>query len=86
MLIAGKYELPDSCPSDCAFRDDWKAFGQNAICCRCPVFNCSLNEPAPEVGYTESWRLVELEDYREDWAEIWDKFFKGEISFPDLCF
>ena len=85
MIIAGKYEIPDSCPPDCVLRDELANFGQSATCCRCPVLNCSLNEPAPEIGYQESWRMLEPEEFREDWAKVWCSFFKGEVGFPILC-
>lgn len=84
MIIAGKFEIPDSCPKNCKFRNDWKKFGQSAQCFRCPVLNCHLNEPAPEIGCTEPWRLTEPEEYRSDWAEAWCAFFKGEVDFPEL--
>lgn len=85
MLIAEKFEVPDSCPVDCKFQDDFRRFGKCAMCVRCPVLNCKLNGPSPYIGHTEPWRLCEPEGYRPDWAKEWQRFFKGEVDSPKLC-
>ena len=46
MLIAHKYEVPDKCPEECIFRNDFRRHGQNSICLRCPVLCCK--EPTTE--------------------------------------
>lgn len=73
MLIAKKFEVPDHCPPDCLYRDSIMMSGQNATCFRCPVLIC-------QGGYV----LVEPDDYRADWAEIWARFFYvgGEVLLP----
>ena len=73
MIIAG-LEFPDDCPTNCIYEDDFSNFGQNSICIRCPVFNCS-----------GSFKLMEPEEYRVDWAIEWKKFFDTEER-PELYF
>ena len=70
MLIAEKYEIPDMCPKDCKFIN--KPFSQGSTCTRCPIFNCR-----------SKFRLIEPEDFREDWAKDWYEFFKTGKS-PEL--
>jgi hypothetical protein len=74
MIVAKKYEIPDSCPFDCPERGS--LFGQNSLCIRCPIFNCIGDDP-----------LLRQEDYREDWAEEWERWFKtGMNGLPELYF
>ena len=80
MLIANKYEIPDKCPDNCKFKLNG-GFSQGSICTRCPIFNCKKF-----IYHYEVTRLVEPEDYREDWAEQWFKFFNEEIENPVLKF
>jgi hypothetical protein len=65
MLIAGKIEVPDECPKNCKYRGE--PFYQGNACSRCPIFNCKRDD--------EGICLIEPEDYREDWAIEWKKFF-----------
>jgi len=69
MKIGSKLQfiVPDSCLSDCPYRKE--PFYQGNMCCSCPVFNCS------SFGDKNS-RLLEPEEYRDDWAEEWEKFFR----------
>ena len=71
MLIAEKYEIPDTCPENCEFKDG--PFYQGNACSRCPIFNC-----ARQSGPGNEWDfcLIEPEDYREDWAEEWFQYFQ----------
>jgi hypothetical protein len=71
-----KFEVPDVCPKTCAFRDDFLNYGQNSICCRCPVFNC---QPDEAMG-----PMVEPAGFRDDWAAEWEAFFKtgAEPTLP----
>ncbi|MFA5025080.1 MAG: hypothetical protein WC503_01035 [Candidatus Shapirobacteria bacterium] len=70
----GKIELPDKCPENCSLKNDIMLYGQDALCLRCPVLNCRGEDP-----------LLFPEDYREDWAEAWDIWFKGGMKgFPKL--
>ena len=81
MLIAGKHEVPDECPSDCRFSGE-NGY-QGSMCCRCPIFNCR-EIPGPE---GEPFRLLLPEDYRSDWAEQWERFFNtGEPLKLSLFF
>jgi hypothetical protein len=64
----GDHKLPDKCPTDCQFIGDIGRHGQNSICGRCPVFCCADSDL--------DFRLVEPEDYREDWAAEWAEFFR----------
>jgi len=73
MIIRGGYEIPDRCPKDCKFKDDVSRFGQNSICIRCPVFNCSGDFP-----------LIDRDDFREDWSREWALFFEGSRNEPIL--
>jgi len=68
-----QFEVPDSCPEDCKHYGDMGRYGQGSICFRCPVFNCGGVDP-----------LIDKQYYRDDWAEDWAKFFKGEINRPEL--
>ena len=74
MLVAG-IEFPDKCPEKCPEKD--KPFYQGNLCSRCPIFNCSD---------FDGFRLIEPEDYREDWAKAWKKWFdEGMKGYPELC-
>jgi hypothetical protein len=78
MLVAGTYDFPDECPSDCPHKNSFMTYGQSAICGRCPVFVCS---EVPEEG----WCLVAPDEYRPDWALAWYKWFRGGMQgYPDL--
>ena len=84
MLIANKYEIPDSCPTVCPFLKE--SFYQGNMCTRCPVFNCRGFEDSSEYADDDGkFRLLKPEDYREDWAEIWFEWFKGDMkTYPEL--
>jgi len=92
MLIASKYEVPDSCPEDCLGKND--GVGQGGFCHRCPVFNCSgspMDKEEQEMLYPPDhvydpnlrFSILEPEEYRPDWAAEWVKFFK-DGTFPKL--
>ena len=72
MIVAGKYEIPDTCPEDCVFYDSLDRYGQGSICYRCPVLICSGDDPP-----------VPPEHYRGDWAFEWKVFFENG-TVPDL--
>ena len=76
MLIANKIEVPDECPKNCQFKNE--PFYQGNMCCRCPIFSCKKDE--------NGFCLVEPEDYREEWAKEFARFFAGEILYPKLKF
>lgn len=84
MILAGKYEIPDTCPLECPFNRG--NFGQGDICTRCPIFNCrkfpDSSEYADEDGF---FYLMKPEQYRPDWAKVWYKWFKGDMKeYPIL--
>lgn len=83
MVISDKkIEIPDECPEDCRFKDDIQLYGQNAMCGRCPIFNCRTDlKNDPEGIYTP---MVEAEGFRSDWAKQFKKFFDGDIDYPIL--
>lgn len=68
-----QFECPDQCPKDCEFWEDFRNYGQNAICGRCPVFCCKEGETEEDKQYLP---LVPADQFRDDWAKEWDKFFK----------
>jgi len=75
MKVAGEYEVPDTCPTDCRFFG--KSFDQGGICTRCPIFICK------DFGDGLS-PVVNPDDYRPDWAREWVRFFAGEVEYPEL--
>lgn len=95
MLIANKYVLPDQCPKDCKYIDELEFFSQSSICTRCPILVCGASKmavdkegrgPVPEeqADHYIDFRMTEPEDYREDWAIEWLKFFVGQVEEPTL--
>jgi hypothetical protein len=76
MLIGkNKIQIPDNCPVNCPVRDE--PFYQGNLCSRCPIFNCSSDE--------DGFCLIEPEDYREDWAEDFKKWFDSDFKeYPRL--
>jgi len=85
MLIANEFEVPDKCPVNCKFTDDFRNYGQNAICGRCPVFVCSMPDD-PTEDDKEIYPLVPPEEYNPDWAYEWVLFFEGKVDSPFLKF
>lgn len=74
----GSYELPDACPDNCLFRDEVNAFSQGSMCYHCPVINCT---PFEYEG--KRFTLVDVTEFRLDWAAEWDEFFRtGKV--PEL--
>ena len=71
MIIAKLYEVPDNCDFCPQLQEP---FSQGGICFRCPVFNCSGEDP-----------LLHPIDYREDWAKEFAQWFKGDRKdWPQL--
>ncbi len=71
-----QYEVPDNCKG-CLLRPE--SFDQGNICFRCPVFNCRVTTIEGE-----DFRLVNPEDFRDDWAKEWERAFK-EKDAPILA-
>lgn len=64
--------MPDKCPDECP--GNKSPYEQGGLCDRCPVLNCTGNDP-----------LLDPTKYREDWAKEWKKWFnEGMIGYPDL--
>lgn len=64
-------EVPEECPKDCRFKGEVELYGQNAICCRCPVMICP--------------GIIEPEGFCEEAAREWETFFKTG-KMPGLNF
>jgi hypothetical protein len=79
-----KIEIPDVCPPNCELKGIDANI--NGWCDYCPIFNC-MSTPVPaEFGVGSTFKLIEPEDYREDWAEEWKKFFDtGETPVLRIC-
>lgn len=95
MLIADKYELPDSCPKDCKYTGELEFFDQSSICTRCPILVCGPVKMAvdkdghgpvseEQADHHVDFCMVKPEGYREDWAKEWFRFFAGEVEEPEL--
>ena len=84
MIIASKYEIPDTCPVDCIGKSE--VFSQGGLCTRCPIFNCRKVETNDEYADKDGmFCLIKPEDYREDWAKVWSEWFKGDMKeYPIL--
>lgn len=65
MLIAERYLVPSKCPEQCSLRG-------SGLCERCPVLLCSPPVTEEDKKYLP---VIAAEDYREDWAKEWEKFF-----------
>ena len=82
MLIAG-IEFPDSCPQGCPFKQE--TFDQSSLCTRCPIFNCKQFPFPCEDGTEIMMSLIEPNEYREDWAKEWKRWFdEGMKDYPEL--
>lgn len=71
-----KIEFPVDCPKECPEKGKPKLFYQRQgnFCYRCPIFSCRGKFP-----------IVEPEEYREDWAREWKKWFaSGMKGLPNL--
>jgi len=79
MKIGSKlqFEVPDNCQG-CHCKPE--NFSQGNICYRCPIFSCKIME---DIETEELWGLINPEDFRDDWAEAWEKCFK-EKTYPQL--
>jgi hypothetical protein len=88
--IIGGQEFSTSCPDNCPGKDE--LVGQGGLCHRCPIFNCEPVEVQPyEMGPEQKeaccFRLLEPDDYREDWALVWKQWFDGGmVGYPHLKF
>ena len=73
MVFEGDIVVPDKCPEKCTLRG-------TGYCERCPVFLC-----APPVTEEDKQYLpvIEVKNYRLDWAKEWELFFLEGIP-PSL--
>lgn len=65
----GNIDLPDKCPDNCVLSGDFGKYFQTSVCMRCPIFNC-----------TGDFTVLAPEDYRHDWALIWEQWFKSDMD------
>jgi hypothetical protein len=84
MVLAGKYEIPDKCPPNCSLRPT-TSFSQGDICTRCPVLICAPCPPNPKYPEYDGMRVVEPDEFRPEWAEEWEQFFR-DGTFPEMRF
>lgn len=67
-------EFPNECPASCPYGELMR---QGSLCHRCPIFNCA-----------GEFKLLEPEEYRSDWAEIFRQYFdqlaEGVVTYPKL--
>lgn len=84
MLIAGKYEVPNTCPDICPYKNEM--LSQTDLCHRCPIFNCRKIETNDEYADKDGFFcMIEADDFREDWAKVWSEWFKGDMKkYPEL--
>ena len=75
-----QFDYPEECPENCLMKPEY--FYQGCACCRCPVFSCKEGETEEDKMYMP---LVPANQFRDDWAEEWDKFFKTG-GYPELKF
>lgn len=80
MKIGSKlqFEVPDNCKKcTIAEKHQFTCYGQGSICTRCPIL-ISKGEVV----------LVPPTEFRDDWAECWQDFFKDPKgkTYPDLKF
>lgn len=78
MKIGSKlqFTVPDKCPADCRYKDDFRNYGQNAVCMHCPVLCCWDN-------HDDMSPIVAANNFRDDWAAEWELFFKNGTE-PEL--
>jgi hypothetical protein len=82
MLIGGQ-EFPEECPKKCPGKDD--NIGQGGLCYRCPIFNCQKFDYTQEDGKVFKISMLRPDQYREDWAKNWKKWFDtGMKGYPQL--
>jgi hypothetical protein len=83
MIISKKYEVPDKCPMGCPGSKE--PFYQGNLCCSCPIFSCRKVYAPEYAGKDGLFCFVESDDFREDWAKEWSKWFKGDMKeYPVL--
>jgi hypothetical protein len=70
MLLANRYEIPDTCPEKCPFKKQLEQFSMCSMCFRCPILNCSGGDNAP----------LDPSMYEPKWAKDWYEFFKGDMN------
>jgi len=66
-----QFEYPTKCPQGCILKP--ASFYQGCICTKCPVFCCKQPITEEDKIYMP---ILKPNDFRDDWAEEWDIFFK----------
>ena len=84
MIVANTIEIPDECPENCSGKKE--IFGQGGLCTRCPIFNCKKAPAPPEYADKDGmFCILEPEEYRKDWALVFQEWFKGDMkNLPKL--
>ena len=67
-----QFKHPIKCPQSCIFKSE-AFFDQGCICTRCPVLCCKQPITEEDKIYMP---MIEPDNFRDDWAEEWDNFFK----------
>ncbi len=71
MIIAKQFRIPDRCPDNCPFLDEYKSFVMGDTCKSCPVFLCRI------VTYEgETINLIPAESFDAVAARKWEKWFR----------
>lgn len=63
-----QFTIPNTCPSNCKHKSIEK-FNSCSACLICPIFLCN-----------DRINIINKTNYRDDWAEKWEKFFLGECD------
>ena len=71
MMIANQFHIPDRCPENCPFIEQYKSFAMGATCKSCPVFLCRIVKYEEEVI-----NLVPAESFDAGSARKWEKWFR----------
>ena len=75
MKIARKYNVPDKCPANCPYIEEYKKYNMGFPCRVCPVFLCKT------LTYNgESINLVSPDSYPSEHAKEWAKWFEEGMS------
>ena len=70
--ISEKYQIPINC-DNCNVKLNGGGWNfQGSLCHRCPVFNCMGED-----------KLMDISDYREDWLNEFQEWFKKDTPLND---
>jgi len=70
-MIANKCRVPDHCPEECPYIEEYRSFVMGTTCETCPVFLCRT------IQYEgETINLIPAESFDLAAARKWEKWFK----------